>query len=221
MPDQIKAVLLDLDGTLADTAPDLAGALNDLLIAEGREALAYESVRPFVSYGSPRLVRLGFGEDLVEQEFERLKSAFLDLYRARICEHSCLFPGIDDCLRAFEENGLGWGVVTNKPGWLTEPLMIELGLNERAGSIVSGDTLSRRKPHPAPLIKAAADLDTAADQCAYIGDAQRDIEAGRAAGMYTMAVSWGYIPADENIGDWDAHRILDRPEQILEHVLGA
>jgi phosphoglycolate phosphatase len=219
MPERhLKAFLLDLDGTIADTAPDLAAALNRLLTEEGREPLDYESVRPFVSHGSPRLVRLGFGEDLSESEFERLRQRFLNLYRSQICEHTCLFPGVGELLEMIETVGLSWGVVTNKPGWLTMPLMSELGLMERAGSIISGDTLERSKPHPDPLLRAASELDIDTAECAYIGDAQRDIEAGRAAGMFTIAVSWGYIPADEDIYDWDAHRVLDAPHEILEYL---
>jgi 2-phosphoglycolate phosphatase len=219
MPDRpIKGFLLDLDGTLADTAPDLAAALNALLTEEGREPLDYQRIRPFVSYGSPRLIRMGFGEDLAGSEFERLKNRFLAFYRLQICQHTRLFPGIGDVLETIETVGLTWGVVTNKPGWLTIPLMTELGLMQRAGSIISGDTLERRKPHPDPLVRAASDLHIDTAECAYIGDAQRDIEAGRAAGMFTIAVSWGYIPADENIYDWDANRVLDAPHEILEYV---
>jgi len=219
MPDRhIKGFLLDLDGTLADTAPDLAAALNALLTEEGREPLDFQTIRPFVSYGSPRLVRMGFGEDLSGSEFERLKRRFLEFYRAQICEGTRLFPGIGDLLEMIETVGLSWGVVTNKPGWLTIPLMTELGLMQRASSIVSGDTLERRKPHPDPLFRAASDLRIDASECAYIGDAQRDIDAGRAAGMFTIAVSWGYIPANEDIYDWDAHRVLDAPQEILEYV---
>jgi phosphoglycolate phosphatase len=214
----LQAFLLDLDGTIADTAPDLAAALNNLLIEEGREPLDFETVRPFVSYGSPRLVRIGFGEALCEEEFERLKKRLLDLYRLKICEHTRLFPGVAELFENIEAVGLAWGVVTNKPGWLTMPLMEELGLHERAGSIISGDTLEHRKPHPAPLFRAAEEMGIDASKCVYIGDAQRDIEAGLAAGMFTIAVSWGYIPDDEDIHDWDAHRVLHAPREILEFV---
>ena len=214
----LRAFLLDLDGTIADTAPDLAAALNALLVEEGREPLEYETVRPFVSYGSPRLVRMGFGEGLSESDFERLKNRFLEFYRSQICQRTRLFPGISELLEIIEAVGLSWGVVTNKPGWLTIPLLTELGLMERAGSIISGDTLERSKPHPDPLLRAARDLDLDSGECAYIGDAQRDIEAGRAAGMFTIAVSWGYIPAGEDIHKWDAHRVLDAPHEILEYV---
>lgn len=219
MPERhLKAFLLDLDGTIADTAPDLVAALNALLAEEGRDPLDYEAVRPFVSYGSPRLVRMGFGEDLSESDFERLKKRFLEYYRSQICRRTRLFPGIGELLEMIEAVGLTWGVVTNKPGWLTIPLMTELGLMERAGSIISGDTLERSKPHPDPLLRAASDLNIDTGECAYIGDAKRDIEAGRAAGMFTIAVSWGYIPVDEDIYNWDAHRVLDAPHEILEYV---
>ncbi|MGI9264754.1 MAG: HAD-IA family hydrolase [Gammaproteobacteria bacterium] len=214
----LKAILLDLDGTIADTAPDLAAALDSLLSEEGREPLDFETVRPFVSYGSPKLVRLGFGEALSETEFARLKKRFLELYRANICDRSRLFPGIAELFETIEAAGLAWGVVTNKPGWLTMPLMEELQLHERAGSIVSGDTLEHSKPHPAPLFHAAREMKVEAAECIYVGDAQRDIEAGLAAGMFTIAVSWGYVPDDEDIHDWDAHRVLHKPHEILEYV---
>ena len=219
MPDRApRAFLLDLDGTLADTAPDLAAALNAVLVEQGRAPMPFENVRPFVSYGAPRLVRIGFGEELDEAEFELLRGRLLHHYRAGICDETTLFPGIGDLLDRIEATGLAWGVVTNKPGWLTEPLLDELGLLSRAGSVISGDTLTRRKPHPDPLLRAASDLAIDAAECAYIGDAQRDIEAGKAAGMFTIAASWGYIPDDEDVNDWDAHRIVDAPEEILEYV---
>lgn len=219
MPEiSLKGFLLDLDGTLADTAPDLAAALNAVLLEEDRAPLPFSDLRPFVSYGAPRLIQIGFGRDLDSVEFERLRARLLDNYRADICRETRLFPGIGEVLDAIESAGLAWGIVTNKPGWLTEPLLDELGLLERARSVISGDTLSNRKPHPDPLLRAAADLAVHAAQCVYIGDAQRDIEAGRAAGMVTIAASWGYIPDDEDVDDWDAHHIADAPREILDYV---
>lgn len=213
-----RTLLLDLDGTLADTAPDLAAALNNLLVEEGREPLAFSTVRPFVSYGAPRLVRLGFGERLDADEFERLRQRFLYHYEQVLCRDTSLFPGFADVLATIEARGGRWGVVTNKPGWLTDPLMRALGLAQRAGSVVSGDTLPRRKPHPDPLLHAADEMAAEASACVYVGDAERDIQAGHAAGMFTVAVRWGYIPDDEDPTTWNAHRVIDRPRDLLDVV---
>jgi phosphoglycolate phosphatase len=207
---------MDLDGTLADTAPDLAAALNALRVEEGFEPLSLGEIRSFVSHGAPQLVRLGFGEELIEDEFERLRGRLLDHYSRAVCRHTRLFPGFDILLQELETRGGRWGVVTNKPGWLTAPLMAELGLSERAGSIVSGDTLAHRKPHPAPLLLAAEQMQVEAESCIYVGDARRDIEAGLAAGMYTVAVRWGYIPPDDSADDWNAHRVIDEPGELME-----
>jgi phosphoglycolate phosphatase len=212
----IRTLLMDLDGTLADTAPDLASALNALLHEEGRAPLPYASVRPFVSYGAPRLVRLGFGEALPADEFERLRQGFLDHYERVLCRETKLFPGFADVLDAIESRGGRWGVVTNKPGWLTLPLIRALGLDQRAASIVSGDTTPRRKPHPDPLLHAAGEMAADTATCVYVGDAERDIQAGRAAGMFTVAVRWGYIPDDEDPDAWNAHQVIDHPMDLLD-----
>lgn len=213
-----RTLLLDLDGTLADTAPDLAAALNALLLEEDRQPMMFSAVRPFVSYGAPRLVRLGFGEALDEDEFERLRRRFLYHYEQVLCRDTSLFPGFSDVLDTIESGGGRWGVVTNKPGWLTDPLIQALGLEGRAGSVVSGDTLARRKPHPDPLLHAAGEMATDATDCIYVGDAERDIQAGHAAGMFTVAVRWGYIPEDEDPTMWNAHRVIDRPGDLLDLV---
>lgn len=215
----LRALLLDLDGTLADTAPDLAAALNAVRVEEGYAPLSLDEIRAFVSHGAPQLVRLGFGEDLIEDEFERLRLRLLDHYSQAVCTHTTLFPGFDVVLRSLEEQGHRWGVVTNKPGWLTDPLMAALGLTGRAASIISGDTLAQRKPHPAPLLHAAEQIEVEAEACIYVGDARRDIEAGLAAGMYTVAVRWGYIPPGDSADDWDAHRVIDQPAELMELLM--
>ena len=220
MPDNLRAsgVLVDLDGTLADTAPDMAAAINRLLIEEGDAPLSFDILRPLVSYGAPSLVKRAFGEDLGEVEFERLRQRFLTLYERNLCDDTQLFPEFGAVLDRLEALGVPWGVVTNKPGWLTEPLLGALRLSERAGSIVSGDTLPQRKPHPAPLFMAAEEIGVTASACVYVGDAQRDIEAGRAAGMVTIAAAWGYIPAEENVHDWEADHVASSPGGILSYL---
>jgi phosphoglycolate phosphatase len=214
-----SGLLFDLDGTLADTAPDLAAALNAVLRAEGRSALPLEVIRPHVSHGAPRLVRLGFGSELPDDEFERLRTQLLDAYAGAVCEETRLFEGIEDVLRHLESAGIPWGIVTNKPGWLTEPLLDAMGMLTRVRSLVSGDTLPRRKPHPDPLLLAASQLGVEAQDCVYAGDAQRDIDAGHAAGMFTVAVTWGYIPEEEEPDRWGAHRLINEPGELLEVMI--
>lgn len=211
-----RALLLDLDGTLADTAPDLAAALNAVLEDEGREPLPFTTIRPHVSYGAPRLIQLGFGADLPDAEFQRLRQGLLDHYSEGLCRHTRLFDGFDDVLASLELRGMPWGIVTNKPAWLTRPLLEALGLTRRASSVVSGDTLARRKPHPDPLLHAASEMGVAPPDCIYAGDAIRDIQAGAAAGMVTVGVTWGYIPEGEPPHAWGAAYLVDHPRELIE-----
>jgi phosphoglycolate phosphatase len=212
-------VLVDLDGTLADTAPDMAAAINRLLVEEGAQPLPFDELRPLVSYGAPTLVRRAFGAGLDGEPFERLRARFLTLYEANLCDGTRLFPDFVAVLDELEALDVPWGIVTNKPGWLTEPLIDALGLRRRARSVISGDSLPQRKPHPAPLLRAADEIGVAAHACVYVGDAQRDIEAGRAAGMATIAAAWGYIPAEESVHDWAADVVADSPLGILRFLL--
>lgn len=206
----ILGVLFDLDGTLLDTAPDMHGALVRLMQEEGRDPLPYALVRDHVSHGSRRLVQLGF-PDIDTAGHESLKQRFLDLYAAHLCLDTRLFPGMGESLDAMAAHGLRLGVVTNKPGWLTMPLLEALGLVQRFATIVSGDTLPERKPSPAPMRHAAHQAGGAPETFVYIGDAERDIAAGRAAGMHTLIAGWGYIDADENPQSWAADAALREP----------
>jgi 2-phosphoglycolate phosphatase len=211
------AILFDLDGTLLDTAPDMVGALNRLRAEEGLDALPFAQCRPHVSHGAMRLVTVGFPG--VEGEgFERLRRRFLDLYAANLADGTSLFTGLDAVLERLETDGVPWGVVTNKPGWLTIPLLESLGLARRARCVVSGDTLTERKPHPLPLLHAAAQTRVAPEHCVYVGDAERDIVAGRAAGMQTVVAAYGYLGADDAPERWNAHGIVQRPGDLLDWV---
>jgi len=210
-----EGMLFDLDGTLADTAPDLGGALLAMMVEDGLEPLPFERVRPWVSWGAMRLIQLGYGATLDPDRSAQLRQRFLAHYEARLCHESRLFPGIPEALHALEDAGIPWGIVTNKPGWLTEPLLGALGL-DGAGTVISGDTLPFAKPHPMPLLHAARELDVNIRGSVYVGDNVRDIEAGRAAGMYTVAAAWGYIPDEENPNDWQADRLMESPEELLE-----
>jgi N-acetyl-D-muramate 6-phosphate phosphatase len=211
------ALLLDLDGTLLDTAPDMGGALNLLRVEAGREPLPLTSIRPVVSHGAMRLVSLGFPE-ATGAEFERLRLRFLELYSQNLAHRTELFPGIEPVLDELERLGLPWGVVTNKPGWLTDPLLALLGLDRRASCVVSGDTVAERKPHPLPLLHAAELVGVAPAHCVYVGDAERDIQAGRAAGMTTVVAAYGYISADEDPAAWQPTGIVAEPGELLEWV---
>jgi phosphoglycolate phosphatase len=213
----VEALLLDLDGTLLDTAPDMGGALNRLLAEEGRAPLEFAVIRPVVSHGAMRLVRLGFpaaeGDD-----FERLRLRFLALYATNLAEHTRPFPGLLDVLDQVERMDVPWGIVTNKPGWLTTPLLAQLELDQRASVVVSGDTVAERKPHPLPLLHAAETIRVMPQHCVYVGDAERDIQAGRAAGMRTVVAAYGYIGADEDPTQWAATGIVDEPAELLRWV---
>lgn len=211
----VRALLLDLDGTLLDTAPDMVGALNRLRTEEGLEPLELAVARAFVSHGSVALVRLGF-HDANELEFERLRQRFLALYSQSIATYTRPFAGIEHLLAFVAERGLSWGIVTNKPAWLTHPLLAEIDMRPTGGCVVSGDTLPERKPHPRPLLHAARLLGLAPDDCVYVGDAERDIQAGRAAGMNTLVAGWGYLSADDRPHAWKADGYVANPNALLE-----
>lgn len=210
-----RAVLFDLDGTLLDTAPDMVGALNQLLSENGREGLRFEDVRCSVSHGARALVRLGF-PGTREPKFEELRQRFLDIYRTRLSVDTRLYDGVLAALARLEAAGVPWGIVTNKPGSLTLPLLEHFGLHARARIIVSGDTLAERKPHPAPLLHAAAILGVHPRDCIYIGDAERDVLAGQAAGMKVYVALFGYIPSNERPDNWPANGWLQSPEAMAE-----
>jgi phosphoglycolate phosphatase len=211
----IRTVLFDLDGTLADTAPDLARALNELLVEEGRPPLPYETIRPMVSHGSPGLLRLGFGIGAEHTAYARLRQRLLDLYAADLCRETRLFPGMDEVLAGLQARGLNWGIVTNKPAFLTEPLVRKLALDFPPTSIVSGDSTRNRKPHPEPMFLACRQAGSEPPQCLFVGDAERDVEAGREAGMRTLVALFGYIESHESPQSWGADGLVRTPVEIL------
>ena len=212
---KVSTVLFDLDGTLIDTAPDMAAALDILCDEENHPRKPYSEVRPIVSNGSVALIKLAFGTALDEPTLERLKSRYLDIYQQHLSVHSTLFDEMTELLEQLESNDIKWGVVTNKPGWLTEPLMESLGLFQRASCIVSADTTKNRKPHPEPMYLACKLTGAQPEECVYVGDARRDIEAGQNAGMMTIIAEYGYIEASENVDDWQADHRIQRPSQIM------
>jgi phosphoglycolate phosphatase len=204
--------LFDLDGTLVDTAPDLVAVLNRLLTEHGEPPMPYAIARNEASNGALGLIRLGFGADLDAERRERLRGRFLELYAASVCESSRLFIDVERVMSAGPP--LRWGVVTNKPEALTLPLLERLGLGRLAECVVSGDSLPQRKPHPAPLLLAAEKLGLKPGACVYLGDAARDIEAGRAAGMQTWAALWGYIRPSEDPTRWAADVMIRHPHEL-------
>lgn len=213
-----SAVLFDLDGTLLDTAPDMVAALNQLRLEERREALPYQTARAFVSNGAPGLLGLAFA-DAAAAQLERLHARFLELYAARLTHSTVLFPGMAVVLGRLEAAAIPWGVVTNKPARLTEPLLEGLRLRSRCACVVSGDTLSERKPHPRPLLHALTQIPAPVPGAVYVGDAERDIVAGRAAGLRTVAATYGYIPPGEDPAAWGADYRISQPCDLLELLL--
>ncbi len=209
------AVLFDLDGTLLDTARDLTDALNELRRQEGLAALAFPQVRNLVSHGASALVRLAF-PDASEGEFLSFRDRLLELYRSGLAVHTLPFEGMPELLERLDRQGVRWGIVTNKPGFLTEPLLERLALRHRAGVIVSGDTLAERKPHPLPLLHAARRLGVAPSSSVYVGDAERDVLAARAAGMRAVVACFGYIGPEERPRDWPADAWVHSPLEIYE-----
>jgi phosphoglycolate phosphatase len=205
-------VLFDLDGTLVDTAPDLVAVLNELLHESGRVRMPFAIARNEVSNGAIGLLRLGFGDSTAPAELDGLRARFLEIYRRKICVGSRLFIDIETLFR--EHVGYGWGIVTNKPHAFTEPLLAQLGIADHWGAVVSGDRLPQRKPDPAPLLLAARELGIEPGNCVYLGDAPRDIEAGRAAGMKTVAAAFGYIRPRENPAAWGADFLVRQPHEI-------
>jgi 2-phosphoglycolate phosphatase len=216
----LRPVLFDLDGTLLDTAPDMIAALNALRLQEQRSALPFDAMRQHVSHGSFRLIEVGF-PDADAERFERLRLRFLDLYSTRLTAETRPFPGFEAVLAELDARGVPWGVVTNKPAFLTDPLLAALGLAARAGAVVSGDTLPQRKPHPAPLLHAARTIGREPSEFVYVGDAERDIAAARAAGMCSLVARFGYLGPDDTPERWQADGFIDSPDELLGWLAAA
>ena len=212
----LRTVLFDLDGTLADTAPDMAQALNLLLKENDYEPLPFDTIRPWVSHGGLALVRLGFGEETGDLELENLRRRFLEIYAENLCRETRLFPGISQLLAMLSENGFNWGVVTNKPGYLTEPLVAQLTIQPPPACIVSGDTTTNRKPHPEPMLLACKQAGSDPHECLYVGDAERDIHAGKQAGMKTLVALFGYITDSEDPKTWGADGMIRAPMEVFD-----
>lgn len=214
----IKAVLFDLDGTLLDTAPDFYRVLNAVQQRRAMPAIAYEHLRTRASDGSRAMLKLAFGEDISEELLAPLVSEFLELYESEPVANGALFAGIDQLLNMLEERTLPWGIVTNKPRYLSEKVLESLQLNSRCSVLVCPEDVSQAKPSPEGLLLACEKLNVAAANCIYLGDHQRDIEAGRAAGMLTLACGFGYLKPDERASDWQADLLIHRSEDLPEFI---
>jgi phosphoglycolate phosphatase len=210
----IRAVLFDLDGTLADTAPDLTYALNCVRGARGLPALPLAATRPFASQGARGLIGAGFNIKPGDAGYDALRDEFLTAYASNLCRETRLFPGIPQLLDQLETRALPWGVVTNKAERFTLPLLERLEVRARAACVIGGDTTGRIKPHPAPLLAASRAIGLAPQTCIYLGDDQRDVDAGRAAGMTTAVAKWGYLNG-EHPERWNADSMIDEPQDLL------
>ena len=206
--------LFDFDGTLADTARDMVKALNLLRANKSKEPLPFEHLRPHISNGTPALIRLGFNCAPEENGFQELREEFLDLYEQNLYSETVLFPGIDAILEKMNETGILWGIVTNKPEYLTVQIVEHLGLSDSVACVVGGDTLSQRKPNPLPVIHACKLAGISPNSSVFIGDSIRDIEAGRDAGLHTIGVTYGYLPPHDNPKSWGADYLIDSVAEI-------
>ena len=216
-----KLLLFDLDGTLMDTAPDMGAALNALRAEHKLAPLSADRIRPHVSHGVPALLKLGFGMEPQDTRFAEMRARYLAIYQAGLAKDTRLFHGVEPLLTELVGSGYSWGIVTNKPGWLTEPLLEAFDLKSRAACVVSGDTTPRRKPHPEPLLHACTLCGVAPEASLYVGDAQRDVEAAHAAGMPAVVALYGYLGEDELPAAWKAEHMIMHPLELLDWLAGA
>lgn len=213
---EIDCLLFDLDGTLVDTAADLCHAMQLLLQQKGLPAVDEQRFRSVVSDGSYAMIALAFDLEPDHLEVESLRADFLAIYRNQLSAHSRLFDGMTAVLENCLTQGKSWGIITNKPEHLTLPLLQQLNFPSPPSTVVCGDSTAKPKPSPLPMQKALDDVSLSANRCVYFGDAIRDIEAAHSVNMPNVAVSWGYIQATDDINDWQADCIIDRPSQIIE-----
>jgi len=215
IPRRMTAVLFDLDGTLADTAGDLGGAVNQMRVARGMAAMPIESLRPFASAGARGLIGAGLDVHPDHPEFESLRQEFLSNYERCLADTTRLFEGVPALLDQLDAMGCTWGVVTNKPHRYTVPVMEALGLMARSAVTISGDTTAHAKPHPLPLLTACERMGAHALTTLYVGDDLRDIQAAQAAHMPSVAAAWGYLGTTHDVAQWGADVICQNPTDIL------
>jgi phosphoglycolate phosphatase len=214
----VSTILFDLDGTLVDTAPDLGYALNLQLKKHGKKPLSDAAIRPFASHGSRGLIGLGFGITPADDHFIAMRDDYLSIYDTVFTRSPVLLPGIADLLQAIENRDLKWGIVTNKPRRFTVPLIESMGLHKRAACVVSGDDAPQPKPSPATLLLACEKIGVKPESCIYVGDAERDIQAGKAAGMKTVVALFGYIDVTDKPQAWGADALIQTPDALLNEL---
>lgn len=217
----IKAVLFDLDGTFADTAPDLAAALNHVRATRDLPPLPLAVLRPQASHGSAGLLKTGMNVTPDSPEFATLRDIFLDHYTHHICVETRLFAGMAELVLELEQHAIKWGIVTNKPHRFTLPLMQALGYAERASCLISGDTCAHAKPHPAPMLKACEIIQVAPERCLYLGDDKRDMEAANAVNMRGIIANYGYVSGDVSVANWNAQGSVDHPAELIAYLTGS
>ncbi|HRX72167.1 MAG TPA: HAD-IA family hydrolase [Candidatus Competibacteraceae bacterium] len=214
-------VLFDLDGALLDTAPDLAAALWRLCRERGVPEPAFSTIRSTVSHGSPGMLKACFGLGIDDSLYAEYNQRFLEFYSQAIAVDTTPFPGMEEVLAHLEASSIPWGIVTNKPGWLTEPLVKALGLWSRAACVVSGDTLDKRKPDPEPLWHACDQIGVTPNRSLYVGDAERDIQAGKRAGLLALVAGFGYLSIEDRPEEWGADGFLEQPLDLMIWVGGS
>jgi len=213
--DTVKGVLFDLDGTFADTAPDLAAALNHTRATRHLPPLPLGVIRPQASHGSRGLLKLGFGIEPEHSDYDTLRDIFLDYYTRNICVQTRLFGDMAELVFILEQHNIQWGIVTNKPHRFTLPLMQALGYAERAACLISGDTCAHAKPHPEPMLKACEKMGVSPEECIYLGDDLRDMQAANAAGMPGIIARYGYVGTGASVENWNAQGSIEKPTELL------
>ena len=214
--ENVQAVLFDLDGTLIDSAPDLGAAVDKMRVARGMPSLPLSHYRPMAGAGARGMIGLAFGMTPEHADYDQFKEEFFVNYEACMTERTFAFEGVAELIEALLRQKLPWGVVTNKSKRFAEPLTQAMPLFSSASVVISGDTTPHSKPHPAPLLEAAKRIGVSPNECMFVGDDERDVQAGRAAGMLTVAASYGYLSDSKNVSHWRADFEIDSPIELLK-----